>query len=200
VILDVGANVDSKPEQLVQFAVMGEIYYRTIWGVRKPRVALLSIGEEEMKGNELTREVSNRLKQASFNFTGNVEGRDVFRGDVDVIVCDGFIGNIALKISEGLVEHIGGMLKKAIKSSLTSQLGYALSKRAFDDFRKRTDYSEYGGAPLLGVRGVTIIGHGRSNPNAIKNAIRVATELCRAGLNEKIEQELSAAAAVSARG
>jgi len=200
VILDVGANVDSKPEQLVQFAVMGEIYYRTIWGVRKPRVALLSIGEEEMKGNELTREVSNRLKQASFNFTGNVEGRDVFRGDVDVIVCDGFIGNIALKISEGLVEHIGGMLRKAIKSSLTSQLGYALSKRAFDDFRKRTDYSEYGGAPLLGVRGVTIIGHGRSNPNAIKNAIRVATELCRAGLNEKIEQELSAAAAVPARG
>jgi len=200
VILDVGANVDSKPEQLVQFAVMGEIYYRTIWGVRKPRVALLSIGEEEMKGNELTREVSNRLKQASFNFTGNVEGRDVFRGDVDVIVCDGFIGNIALKISEGLVEHIGGMLKRAIKSSLTSQLGYALSKRAFDDFRKRTDYSEYGGAPLLGVRGVTIIGHGRSNPNAIKNAIRVATELCRAGLNEKIEQELSAAAAVPARG
>jgi phosphate acyltransferase len=199
VILDVGANVDSKPEQIVQFAVMGEIYYRAIWGVRKPRVALLSIGEEEMKGNELTREAANRLKQASISFTGNVEGRDVFRGDVDVIVCDGFIGNIALKISEGLVEHIGGMLKKAIKSSLTSQLGYALSKRAFDDFRKRTDYSEYGGAPLLGVRGVTIIGHGRSNPNAIKNAIRVAAELCRAGVNEKIEQELSATAAVASR-
>ncbi|MGB0035728.1 MAG: phosphate acyltransferase PlsX [Candidatus Acidiferrales bacterium] len=199
VILDVGANVDSKPEQIVQFAVMGEIYYRTIWGVRRPRVALLSIGEEEMKGNELTREASNRLKNGSINFTGNVEGRDVFRGDVDVIVCDGFIGNIALKISEGLVEHIGGMLKKAIKSSLTSQLGYALSKRAFDAFRKRTDYSEYGGAPLLGVRGVTIIGHGRSNPNAIKNAIRVAAELCRARVNEKIEQELSAAA-VAARG
>src|ERR1700730_14802961 len=196
VILDVGANVDSKPEQIVQFAVMGEIYYRTIWGTRKPRVALLSIGEEEMKGNELTREAANRLKQASINFTGNVEGRDVFRGDVDVIVCDGFIGNIALKISEGLVEHIGGMLKKAIKSSLTSQLGYALSKRAFDDFRKRTDYSEYGGAPLLGVRGVTIIGHGRSNPNAIKNAIRVASELVKARVNEKIDQELSAAAAV----
>jgi phosphate acyltransferase len=200
VILDVGANVDSKPEQIVQFAVMGEIYYRTIWGTRKPRVALLSIGEEEMKGNELTREASNRLKQAPINFTGNVEGRDVFRGDVDVIVCDGFIGNVALKISEGLVEHIGGMLKKAIKSSLTSQLGYALSKRAFDDFRKRTDYSEYGGAPLLGVRGVTVIGHGRSNPNAIKNAIRVASELCKARVNEKIDQELSAAAAVAARG
>jgi len=200
VILDVGANVDSKPEQIVQFAVMGEIYYRTIWGTRRPRVALLSIGEEEMKGNELTREAANRLKQAAMNFTGNVEGRDVFRGDVDVIVCDGFIGNVALKISEGLVEHIGGMLKKAIKSSLTSQLGYALSKRAFDDFRKRTDYSEYGGAPLLGVRGVTIIGHGRSNPNAIKNAIRVASELCKARVNEKIDQELTAAAAVVARG
>jgi phosphate acyltransferase len=199
VILDVGANVDSKPEQLVQFAVMGEIYYRTIWGVKRPRVALLSIGEEEMKGNELTREAFNRLKQAPINFLGNVEGRDVFRGDVDVVVCDGFIGNVALKISEGLVEHIGGMLKKAIKSSLTSQLGYALSKRAFDDFRKRTDYSEYGGAPLLGVRGVTIIGHGRSNPNAIKNAIRVAAELCRGGVNEKIEQELSAAAAMVLR-
>jgi phosphate acyltransferase len=199
VILDVGANVDSKPAQIEQFAVMGEIYYRAIWGVKKPRVALLSIGEEEMKGNELTREASARLKQTSLNFVGNVEGRDVFRGDVDVIVCDGFTGNIALKLSEGLVEHIGGMLKKAIKSSLTSQLGYALSKRAFDDFRKRTDYSEYGGAPLLGVRGITIIGHGRSNPNAIKNASRVANELCRSRVNEKIEQELSAAA-LAARG
>jgi phosphate acyltransferase len=199
VILDVGANVDSKPEQIEQFAVMGEIYYRAIWGVRRPRVALLSIGEEEMKGNEVTRETFNRLKHAPLNFVGNVEGRDVFRGDVDVIVCDGFIGNIALKISEGLVEHIGGMLRKAIKSSLTSQLGYALSKRAFDGFRKRTDYSEYGGAPLLGVRGITIIGHGRSNPNAVKNAIRVAAELCRSRVNEKIEQELSAVA-VAARG
>jgi glycerol-3-phosphate acyltransferase PlsX len=200
VILDVGANVDSKPAQIEQFAVMGEIYYRTIWSVKRPRIALLSIGEEEMKGNELTREAANRLKQTSLNFVGNVEGRDVFRGNVDVIVCDGFIGNIALKISEGLVEHIGGMLKKAIQSSLRSQLGYALSKRAFEDFRRRTDSSEYGGAPLLGVRGITIIGHGRSNSNAIKNAIRVATELCRSRVNEKIEQELSAAAALTARG
>lgn len=199
VILDVGANVDSKPEQIEQFAVMGEIYYRTIWGTKRPRVALLSIGEEEMKGNDLVREAAARLKQLHLNFVGNVEGRDVFRGDVDVIVCDGFIGNIALKISEGLVEHIGGMLKKAIKSSLKSQVGYVLSKDAFDSFRKRTDSSEYGGAPLLGVRGITIIGHGRSNPNAIKNAIRVASELCRARFNEKIEQELSAAAAVAGR-
>ena len=200
VILDVGANVDSKPEHLEQFAVMGEIYFRSIWGVRRPRVALLSIGEEESKGNELTREAAARLKNLPVNFVGNVEGRDVFRGNVDVVVCDGFIGNIALKLSEGLVEHIGGMLKKAIKSSLTSQIGYALSKRAFDDFRKRTDYSETGGAPLLGIRGITVIGHGRSNANAVKNAIRVANELCRLRVNEKIEQELSAASAVPARG
>jgi len=162
---------------------------------------LLSIGEEEAKGNELTKEAAVRLKNLPLNFVGNVEGRDVFRGNVDVVVCDGFIGNIALKLSEGLVEHIGAMLKKAIKSSLTSKIGYALSKSAFDDFRKRTDYSETGGAPLLGVRGITVIGHGRSNPKAIRNAIRVAAELCRSHVNEKIEQELSsAAAAVPARG
>jgi glycerol-3-phosphate acyltransferase PlsX len=200
IILDVGANVDSKPVHIEQFAVMGEIYYRAIWGVKKPRVALLSIGEEETKGNELTREASVRLKQLPLNFIGNVEGRDMFRGNVDVIVCDGFIGNIALKLSEGLVEHIGGMMKKAVKSSLRSKLGYVLSKSAFDEFRKRTDYSEYGGAPLLGVRGITIVGHGRSSPKAIKNGIRVASELCRSGVNEKIEQELSAAAAIAARG
>jgi glycerol-3-phosphate acyltransferase PlsX len=199
VILDVGANVDSKPEQIEQFAVMGEIYYRTIFGTKRPRVALLSIGEEEMKGNELTREAAARLKQLPMNFVGNVEGRDVFKGDVDVIVCDGFIGNIALKISEGLVEHVGSMLKKAIKSSLASQVGYVLSKQAFDSFRKRTDSSETGGAPLLGVRGITVIGHGRSNAFAVKNAIRVASELCRTRFNEKIEQELSASA-VASRG
>jgi phosphate acyltransferase len=191
VLLDVGANVDSKPEQIEQFAIMGEIYYRTIFGTKRPRVGVLSIGEEEMKGNELTREASNLLKQRPLNFIGNVEGKDFFKGDVDVIVCDGFIGNIVLKISEGLVEHVGGMLKKALKSSLSAQMGYVLSRRAFSDFRKKIDYSEYGGVPLLGVRGITVIGHGRSNANAIKNAIRVASELCRAKANEKIEQELS---------
>ncbi len=200
VMLDVGANVDSKPEHLEQFAVMGEIYYRAIWGVKRPRIALLSIGEEEGKGNELTREAALRIKQTQLNFVGNVEGRDLFRGNVDVIVCDGFIGNIALKLSEGLAEHIGGMLKRAIQSSLRSQIGYALSKRAFDALRRRTDYSEYGGAPLLGIRGITIIGHGRSNANAVKNAMRVAWELCRSRVNEKIEQELSAVAALPARG
>src|SRR5271170_4588690 len=163
VILDVGANVDSKAEQIEQFAVMGEIYYRTIWGTKRPRVALLSIGEEEMKGNELTREAAARLKQLSLNFVGNVEGRDVFSGNVDVIVCDGFIGNIALKISEGLVDHVRGMVKTALESSLRSKLGYLLIHKALQKVRKNIDYSEAGGAPLLGVRGITVIGHGRSD-------------------------------------
>jgi phosphate acyltransferase len=192
VLLDVGANVDSKVAHLLQFAVMGEIYYRVIFGARRPKVALLSIGEEEMKGNELTREVHNRMKRLSLNFVGNVEGRDLFSGAVDVVVCDGFIGNIALKISEGVAQHIALFLKKALKSTIASQVGYVLSRKAYQEFRKKIDYSEYGGAPLLGVRGIVVIGHGRSNANAIKNAVRVSSELAQARLNEKIEQELSA--------
>ncbi len=191
VLLDVGANVDSKPSHLVQFAVMGEIYYRAIFGTRRPKIALLSIGEEEMKGNELTREAHSRLKSSSLNFTGNVEGRDIFSGAVDVVVCDGFIGNVALKISEGVAQHIGTMLKEALQSTISSQVGYVLARKAFKDFRKKIDSSEYGGAPLLGVKGVTVIGHGSSNSLAIKNAIRVATELVRGGINDRIEQELA---------
>jgi glycerol-3-phosphate acyltransferase PlsX len=197
VILDVGANVDSKAANLEQFAVMGEIYYRAIFGTRRPRVGLLSIGEEELKGNDLTREAHLLLKQRSLNFIGNVEGRDVFAGDVDVIVCDGFVGNVALKISEGVAQHIGTMLKKSLQSTLSSQMGYVLARNAFKDFRKKIDYSEYGGAPLLGVRGIAIIGHGHSNANAIKNAIRVAAGLSRARIDEKIEQELSASVAAA---
>ncbi len=191
VLLDVGANVDSKVTHLEQFAVMGEIFYRSIFGTRRPRVGLLSIGEEEMKGNELTREAYNRLKQLPLNFVGNVEGRDVFAGNVDVIVCDGFIGNVALKISEGVAQLIFSLLKNSLQKTLRAQVGYVLSRRAYQELRKKIDYAEYGGAPLLGVRGVTVIGHGRSNANAIKNAIRVAAELARSRTNEKIEQELS---------
>ncbi len=194
VLLDVGANVDSKAAHLEQFAVMGEIYHLVIFGTRRPKVALLSIGEEEMKGNELTREAHNRLKHMPINFVGNVEGRDVFAGNVDVIVCDGFTGNIALKISEGLAQHIVTLLKNALQSTLSSQVGSLLSRRAYQDFKKKIDYSEYGGAPLLGVCGITVIGHGGSNANAIKNAIRVAAGLARSKVNEKIEQELSAMA------
>jgi len=193
VLLDVGANVDSKPEHLVQFAVMGEIYYRATFGHRRPRVGLLSIGEEEIKGNELTREVHNRLKKSALHYVGNVEGGDLFSGEVDVIVCDGFIGNIALKICEGLAVQIFGLLKRSIQSSLASQVGFLFSRGALKGLKKTIDYTEYGGAPLLGVRGVCVIGHGRSNANAVKNAIRVAAGLARARINEKIEQELSAA-------
>ena len=191
VLLDVGANVDSRPAHLVQFAVMGENYYRTIFGTKKPRIGLLSIGEEESKGNELVRETFARLKKTPLNFVGNVEGKEIFAGDVDVIVCDGFIGNVALKISEGVAQHIGGMLKKALNSTLSAQVGAMFSRGAFQEFKRQIDYSEYGGAPLLGVRGVTVIGHGRSNANAVKNAIRVATELVRSNVEEKIEAELS---------
>jgi phosphate acyltransferase len=191
VLLDVGANVDSRPAHLVQFAVMGENYYRTIFGTRRPRIGLLSIGEEESKGNELVRETFARLKKTPLNFVGNVEGKEIFAGDVDVIVCDGFIGNVALKISEGVAQHIGGMLKKALNSTLSAQVGAMFSRGAFEEFKRQIDYSEYGGAPLLGVRGVTVIGHGRSNANAVKNAIRVATELVRSKVEEKIEAELS---------
>ena len=194
VLLDVGANVDSKVEHLEQFAVMGEIYYRAIFGTRRPRVGLLSIGEEEMKGNELTREAHPRFKRLPLHFVGNVEGREVFAGNVDVIVCDGFIGNIALKISEGVGQLIVTMLKGALNSTLAAQVGSLIARRAFQDFKKKIDYAEYGGAPLLGVRGVTVIGHGRSDANAIKNAVRVAAELARSKINEKIEQELSAVA------
>jgi len=193
VLLDVGANVDSKPEHLVQFAVMGEIYYRATFGHRRPRVGLLSIGEEEIKGNELTREVYTRLRQSPVHFVGNVEGGDLFSGEVDVIVCDGFVGNIALKICEGLAFQIFGLLRKSINSSLASQVGFLFSRGALKGLKKKIDYAESGGAPLLGVRGVCVIAHGRSNANAIKNAIRVAAGLAKAGINEKIEEELSVA-------
>lgn len=190
VVVDVGANVDCEPRMLAQFAVMGEIYSRIIFRTERPRVGLLSIGEEEKKGNELTRNTTPLLKQLPFNFIGNVEGRDVYSGSVDVIVCDGFIGNVALKVSEGLVDMIKHMLHESLEATVTRKIGYVLSRAAYSDFRKRVDYSEYGGAPLLGVKGVCIICHGRSNANAIKNAIRVAAEFARGNINDQIEAEL----------
>ena len=198
ILLDVGANVDCKPQNLQQFAIMGEVYFRSIFRGRfpnadHPRVGLLSIGEEEGKGNELTREAFKLLKQTHLNFIGNVEGRDLYNGTADVIVCDGFVGNVALKISEGLVGTVRALLKESLQSTITRQVGYLLARRAFGDFKKRLDYSEYGGAPLLGIKGVAIVGHGSSNSNAIKNAIRVAAEFANAGLNQKIEAEIQAA-------
>jgi glycerol-3-phosphate acyltransferase PlsX len=194
VVVDVGANVDSSPEMMAQFAVMGEIYSRIIFRNPNPRVGLLSIGEEEHKGNDLTRAVTPLLKQLPFNFIGNVEGRDIYSGIVDVVVCDGFIGNVALKVSEGLVDMITAMLRESLAATVTRKIGYVLSKAAYRDFRKRVDYSEYGGAPLLGVKGATIICHGRSNANAIKNAIRVAAGFAEGRINEKIAAEIDAVA------
>jgi glycerol-3-phosphate acyltransferase PlsX len=190
-LLDVGANVDCKPNNLEEFAVMGEIYFRSIFGTANPKVGLLSIGEEESKGNELTRESFQLLKQLPLRFVGNVEGRDLYNGQVDVIVTDGFVGNVALKTSEGVVNLVRATLKEALKSTITRQVGALLSRSAFADFKKRLDHTEYGGAPLLGLKGVCIITHGSSNANAIKNALRVAAEFAESGVNEKIEKGLA---------
>jgi glycerol-3-phosphate acyltransferase PlsX len=190
VLVDMGANVDCRPEMLAQFAVMGEIYSRLIFKTARPRVGLLSIGEEEHKGNELTRAVSPLLKGLPINYLGNVEGRDVFTGVADVVICDGFVGNVVLKVSEGLVDVFKGMLKESLTATMTRSLGAWLSRDAYTDFKTRLDYSEYGGAPLLGLKGVSIICHGRSNANAIKNAVRVAAEFAQGRVNEKIEAEL----------
>src|SRR6201996_223056 len=191
VLLDVGANVDCKAHNLEQFAVMGEMFARTVLKVSRPRVGLLSIGEEETKGNDLTREAFPLLKALPIHFIGNVEGRDIFNGAADVIVCDGFVGNVALKTSEGIGRLFRDLLRESLTRTVTAQVGAMLSRKAFNDFRRRLDYNEYGGAPLLGVRGVCIIGHGSSNEVAIYNGIRVAMEFAKAGINTSIEQELS---------
>ncbi len=190
VVVDVGANVDCSPRMLAQFAVMGEIYSRVVLHRPRPKVGLLSIGEEEHKGNETTRGATPLLKSLPIDFMGNVEGRDIYTGKSDVRVCDGFIGNVALKVSEGLVDMVKQMLQESLRATITRQIGYVLSRAAFSDFKKRVDYSEYGGAPLLGVRGICIISHGRSNANAIKNAIRVAAEFSSGHVNQRIENEL----------
>ena len=190
VVVDVGANVDCTPRMLAQFAIMGDIYSRVIFKTPSPKVGLLSIGEEEHKGNELTRSATPLLKCLPINFVGNVEGRDIYTGDTDVIVCDGFIGNVALKVSEGLVDMIYQMLRESLAATISGKIGYVLARAAFREFKKRVDYSEYGGAPLLGIRGVCIITHGRSNANAIKNAIRVGAEFASGKINEQIEGEL----------
>jgi glycerol-3-phosphate acyltransferase PlsX len=200
ILLDVGANVDCKPHHLEQFAVMGDVYSRTIFGIRRPRVGLLSIGEEDSKGNELTKEAFKSLKHAPINFIGNVEGRDIFTGDIDVIVCDGFTGNVALKLSEGLIETFAMMLKQELEKTIAAKVGYILAERAFRAFRRRLDYSEYGGAPLLGIKGITIVCHGRSNANAIKNAIRVAHDFCKQNVNRVIETEFTKLGITKAAG
>jgi glycerol-3-phosphate acyltransferase PlsX len=191
VLLDVGANVDCKANNLAQFAVMGEIYARSVLKIESPRVGLLNVGEEESKGNDLTREAFPLLKALPIRFVGNVEGRDIFSGQADVIVCDGFVGNVALKTSEGVGRFVRDVLRESLKRTVTTQVGALLSRRAFNEFRHRLDYREYGGAHLLGVRGVCIIGHGSSNDRAIYNGIRVAYESAKGGTIQSIEAEFA---------
>jgi glycerol-3-phosphate acyltransferase PlsX len=190
VLLDVGANVAPKPWHLFQFGVMGHVYARDILKIESPRVGLLSVGEEEGKGNDLTKEAYEQMKDSSLNFIGNVEGRDIYNGHCDVVVTDGFTGNVSLKTSESLAEMLSAMIREELTRDVRSKIAAALALPAFKRFRKRVDYTEMGGAPLLGIDGAAIICHGASPSKAIKNAVRVAGEWAKAGLNEHIKAAL----------
>ena len=193
VLLDAGASVESRPHHLLQFAVMGSAYARIALGIAQPRVGLLSIGEEESKGNELTREAHRLLKAAPLGFIGNVEARDIYSGVADVIVCDGFTGNVVLKTSEGLVDVVEALLADELQGTFSSSVGYLLSRRAFRRFRRRVDYSEFGGAPLLGVAGLVIVGHGRSSAKAVRNAVAMAARFAAGDFLPRVEQDIAAA-------
>ncbi len=189
-LVDVGANVNCRPHDLQQFAIMGHIFMKNVYGVENPRIALMSVGEEETKGNDLIKEVFERLQASSLNFIGNVEGKDLYAGKADVIVSDGFTGNIALKVSEGVVETVLSMARTEVMRNFFSKIGFFLMKRNLKKLYKRLHYSEYGGAPLLGLKGVCVVGHGRSNPVAVKNAIRLAKDFVTSQALEKIQYEI----------
>ncbi len=189
VIMDVGANVDCRSKHLFQFGIMASSFSH-VFDIENPRVGILSIGEEIGKGNSVVKETYAMLADSALNFIGNVEGRDVFQGDVDVIICDGFVGNICLKVSEGLAEAAMLMVKKEVVKSLVARIGYQLAKPAFRRFKKKLDYAEYGGAPLLGINGIGIICHGKSSACAIKNAIAEASKMIDIDVNQKIVNSL----------
>jgi phosphate acyltransferase len=189
-LLDVGANANCQPHNLVQFALMGKIFMEAVAGVRDPRIGLMSIGEEKGKGNDLVKEAFDRLQSAPLNFVGNVESKEMFAGTVDVVVSDGFTGNVALKASEGVVQSVLSMARHEITKSIFAKLGYLLMKRHLKRVYKKIDYTEYGGAQLLGVDGVCVIGHGRSNPAAVRNAVARAREFVANGVQEKIQAEI----------
>ena len=186
VLIDVGANINPKPEQLLQYAIMGDIFQRYILGKKRPKIALLNIGEEESKGTEFIRETHRLLNSSMLDFAGNVEAGNIYTGDYDVIVCDGFVGNVVLKISESLAHTITIFIKRKLKLNIITKLGALFSLPAFRALKKEIDYSEYGGAPLLGVDGICIIGHGRSSAKAIKNAIREAGQFHTHQINQHI--------------
>jgi len=189
-LVDVGANVNCRPYDLHQFAIMGHIFMKNVCHIENPRIALMSIGEEETKGNDLTKDVFERLQSSSLNFIGNVEGKDIYSGKADVIVSDGFTGNVALKVSEGVVETVLSMARTEIMRNFFSKIGFFLMKRNLKKLYKRLHYAEYGGAPLLGLNGVCVVGHGRSNPTAVKNAVRLAKEFVSSQALEKIQHEI----------
>ncbi|MXX75406.1 MAG: phosphate acyltransferase PlsX [Holophagales bacterium] len=191
ILLDAGANVDSKPHQLRQYAVMGHYLAQQLLRMRSPRIGLLSIGEEVGKGTELVREAFKALDATGLNFVGNVEGRDVFSGAADVVVCDGFVGNAILKSAESLAEFIGSQLREEMSRNWRTKFGYLLARPAFESFKSRIDYSEYGGAPMLGLRGGCFVAHGRSSARAIHNAVRRAVEFCEADIHLKVSAKLS---------
>ena len=191
VLIDVGANVDARPKQLFEFGIMGDIFTRALLNIDNPKVGILNIGEEGSKGNEQVRIAHDLFKRGPFNFVGNVEGRDIFSGDVHVIVSDGFVGNVALKLSEGMAETIGIMFEREMSRRFISKLGFWLSRRAFESFKRNLDYAEHGGALLLGVKGVGVICHGSSSPKAIKNAIRTASNFVNNHVQERLEQGLA---------
>jgi glycerol-3-phosphate acyltransferase PlsX len=191
VLLDVGANVVTKSHHLRQFAVMGHLYAQQVLGTKSPRVGLLSVGEEEGKGTELTREVFRVLKETGLNFVGNVEGRDVFAGTADVIVCDGFVGNVVLKASESLAQMIRGMLEEQLRASVRTKIGALLVMPGLRELKRRTDPNQYGAAPLLGLQGGCFIGHGRSTPLGVRNGIRRAVEFCTHSVHRKIQEQMA---------
>ncbi len=185
-LIDVGANIETKPIHLFQYAIMGDVYFRYILRKNRPSVGILNIGEEESKGTEHIKEAHQLLNKSRLHFLGNVEGRDIFNGSVDIVICDGFVGNVVLKVAESITDVIGKLLKAELKRNVMTMVGAFLAKPAFDALRKEVDYSEYGGAPLLGINGSCIISHGSSNARAIKNAIRVAGEFVRYEINAHI--------------
>jgi len=190
VLLDVGATIDCRPRHLLQFATMGTVYARKVLGIEKPRVGLLSIGEEAIKGNDLTRDAYQLLSDSRLQFMGNLEARDLYGGGADVIVCDGFTGNVALKVSEGLVEVVEELLRDELNRTFTTQLGFLLSRRSYRRFRRRVDYSEYGGAPLLGVAGLAVVGHGHSSIKAVRNALALTYRFVREGFVRSIDESM----------
>ncbi len=191
VLLDVGANVDSRADHIAQFAVMGSVYAEEVLGLERPRVGILSVGEEDGKGTDVTKDASAMLREMGIRFEGNAEGRDIWNGNFDVIACDGFVGNVVLKSSEALAEGIIGGLRDSFMESPITKLAGLLAKPAMKRFKKKLDYSEYGGAPLLGVKGVSIIGHGRSDHKAVRNAIRAALRAVEHHLHERIQERVA---------